>query len=157
MKVIRSNCSRLKASAEDIYAALQGDRASPLWHIIKIFSERYQHTLEQYQALLELVEDLIKPFARTTALLSTIPGIKQTTAMGLVCELGDDLSKFTSVKHFCSWLGICPGNSGSAGKRYSGKCAKGNKYLRTLLIEAAQGVALNKIRTVSNFKRTSRT
>ena len=64
--------------------------------------------------------------------------------MGLVCELGDDLSKFTSVKHFCSWLGICPGNSESAGKRYSGKCAKGNKYLRTLLIETAQGVALSK-------------
>ena len=144
MKVIRSNCSRLKASAEDIYAALQGDRASPLWHIIKIFSERYQHTLEQYQALLELIEDLIKPFARTTSLLCTIPGIKQITAMGLVCELGDDLSKFTSVKHFCFWLGICPGNSESAGKRYSGKCAKGNKYLRILLIEAAQGVALSK-------------
>ena len=91
--------------------------------------------------MLELIEDLIKPFARTTSLLCTIPGIKQITAMGLVCELGDDLSKFTSVKHFCSWLGICPGNSESAGKRYSGKCAKGNKYLRTLLIEAAQGVA----------------
>lgn len=102
MKVIKSNCSRLKASAADIYAALQGDRASPIWHIIKIFSSRYRHTLEQYQALLELIEDLIKPYAETTALLCTVPGIKRTTAMGLICELGDDLSAFTSINHFCS-------------------------------------------------------
>ncbi|KJK21835.1 transposase, partial [Burkholderiaceae bacterium 16] len=39
-----------------------------------------------------------------------------TAVMKLLSEIGPDLSRFTSVKHFCSWLGLCPGTKITGGK-----------------------------------------
>jgi transposase len=36
-----------------------------------------------------------------------------------------------------SWAGICPGNNESGGKRKSSRIPKGNVYLKTTLVEAA--------------------
>ena len=44
---------------------------------------------------------------------------------------------FPTDKHLASWAGMCPGNNESAGKRKSGKMRKGNRYLRTALVQAA--------------------
>jgi transposase len=43
-----------------------------------------------------------------------------------------------------SWAGLCPGNDESAGKRRSGRTRKGNVWLRTALVEAAQAAARTK-------------
>ncbi len=40
--------------------------------------------------------------------LTRIDGIDVTTAMVVVSEVGADMSRFASVKHFTSWLGLCP-------------------------------------------------
>jgi transposase len=37
-----------------------------------------------------------------------------------------------------SWVGMCPGNNESAGKRKSGRIRKGNAWVRRLLCEFAQ-------------------
>lgn len=36
-------------------------------------------------------------------------------------EIGIDITKWPSPKHFCSWLGLCPGTKISGGKRLSGR------------------------------------
>lgn len=36
--------------------------------------------------------------------------------MKLLTEIGPDVSRLASVKHFCSWLGLCPGTKVSGGK-----------------------------------------
>ncbi len=36
-----------------------------------------------------------------------------------------------------SWAAICPGNNESAGKHRSGRTRRGNRWLRTALVEAA--------------------
>ena len=43
--------------------------------------------------------------------------------------------------HLASWVGVCPGNHESAGKRYSGKTRKGNRWLRRVLNQAAWAVS----------------
>lgn len=48
---------------------------------------------------------------------------------------------FGSVERLASWVGICPGNNESAGKRKSGKIRKGNAWVRRLLCEFAQAAA----------------
>lgn len=53
--------------------------------------------------------------------LTEIPGIQATTAHTLLAEIGRDLSKFPSAKHFASWLGLCPDNRISGGKILSVK------------------------------------
>jgi transposase len=48
--------------------------------------------------------------------LTRIDGIDVTTAMTVLSEIGVDMSRFKTVKHFTSWLGLCPGTKISGGK-----------------------------------------
>jgi transposase len=59
----------------------------------------------------------------------------------MLTESGLNMGQFPSSKHFASWIGVCPGNNESAGKRKSGKTRKGNPALRRLLIQAAHAAA----------------
>ena len=48
--------------------------------------------------------------------LTVIEGIEATTALVLLGEVGPDVSRFPTVKHFTSWLGLSPQHQASAGK-----------------------------------------
>lgn len=48
--------------------------------------------------------------------LTAIPGIQAGTVHTLLAEIGRDVSKFPSAKHFASWLGLCPDNRISGGR-----------------------------------------
>ena len=50
-----------------------------------------------------------------------IDGIGALTVLVLVSELGLDPGKFPTVKHFTSWLGLCPGSRITGGKVKSSK------------------------------------
>jgi transposase len=69
--------------------------------------------------------------------LSTIPGVDRTTARAVIAEIGTDMSVFPDAAHLASWAGLCPGNAESAGKRFSGKTRKGDRYLRRILVQSA--------------------
>lgn len=72
--------------------------------------------------------------------LTRIGGIDVSTALKVLVELGPDLAKFKSAKHFCSWLGLCPGTRISGGKRLSGASKRiPNRVARALKL-AAQGL-----------------
>lgn len=71
--------------------------------------------------------------------LTTIPGVDRTTARVLIAELGTDMSQFPDAAHAASWAGLCPGNKESAGKRFSGRTSKGNRYIRRILVQSAWG------------------
>jgi transposase len=101
--------------------------------------------LAHLDALDELIDQLsaevterMRPFEAALARLDTIPGVGLRTAETLVAEIGTDLSRFPTAAHLASWAGLCPGNDESAGKRRSGKTRKGDRWLRSALIEAAQ-------------------
>jgi transposase len=53
--------------------------------------------------------------------LTRIDGLQVTSVLKVLAEIGTDLSRFKTVKHFCSWLGLCPGTKISGGKRLSGR------------------------------------
>ena len=53
--------------------------------------------------------------------LTKIPAIGASTALTIVSEIGLDMSRWRSAKSFASWLGLCPGNKVSGGKKLSGK------------------------------------
>jgi transposase len=89
------------------------------------------------------VERRLSPFAEARRRLSTIPGIKTRTAEVVIAEIGVDMSRFPSEHHLASWVGLCPGNNESAGKHKAGTTRKGNRWLRSALIE----IALAAIRT----------
>jgi transposase len=53
--------------------------------------------------------------------LTGIEGIGVLTSLILLTEVGPNLSRFPSEKHFCSWLGLCPDNRISGGKVLSSR------------------------------------
>jgi hypothetical protein len=58
--------------------------------------------------------------------LTVIEGIEESTALTVLSEIGTDMSRWPTVKHFCSWLGLCPNHRISGGKvlsRHTKPCA----------------------------------
>ena len=54
-------------------------------------------------------------------LIMTVPGIQSFAAIGIISEIGVDMSVFPSSKHLCSWAGLTPQNNESAGKKKTPK------------------------------------
>jgi transposase len=86
----------------------------------------------------------LQPDEAAVERLDTIPGVGRWTAEILLAELGTDMARFPSARHLASWAGMCPGNNESAGKRKSGRTRKGNPWVRTALVEAAQAAGRTK-------------
>jgi hypothetical protein len=57
--------------------------------------------------------------------LTEIEGIDELHALTLVSELGTDFTKWPTVKHFASWLGLCPNWKKTGGKVKSSQTRKG--------------------------------
>lgn len=71
--------------------------------------------------------------------LTLIEGIDSSTAMTLLSEIGRDMSKWPTEKHFASWLGLCPQHRGSANKiKYRHVRGGANRAARAFRM-AAQG------------------
>lgn len=70
--------------------------------------------------------------------LTRIDGIDVTTALAVVSEIGVDMSRFPTIKHFTSWLGLCPGTKITGGKLLSGKTKRcANRAAQALRLAAA--------------------
>ncbi len=48
--------------------------------------------------------------------LVAVMGLSASSVQTIISEIGTDMSKFPTVKHFCSWLGLAPRNDISGGK-----------------------------------------
>jgi hypothetical protein len=53
--------------------------------------------------------------------LTRIDGINSVTALTVLGEIGTDMTRWKTVKHFTSWLGLCPGTKVSGGKSWGAK------------------------------------
>ena len=55
--------------------------------------------------------------------LTAIPGMSAQGVLTFFCEVGPQITRFPSSRHFASWLGLCPDNRISGGKILSSKAA----------------------------------
>ncbi len=56
--------------------------------------------------------------------LVAVSGLEESTVQTIVAEIGTDMSRWRSAKHFCSWLGLAPHNDISGGKVLRSKTLK---------------------------------
>ncbi len=79
--------------------------------------------------------------AMTGVDLTQIDGIDSLTALKVISEIGLDMTRWPTSKHCAAWLGLCPGNKLSGGKRYRMRSKPSANRAATALRLAAQGVA----------------
>jgi transposase len=77
--------------------------------------------------------------AMTGVDLTQIDGIEELTALKVISEIGLDMTRWPTGKHFASWLGLCPGNKLSGGKRYRMRSKPTANRAASALRLAAQG------------------
>jgi len=135
---------KLKNKQKELEKALVGLVGT---HQKMLLTAQIKHIEFMDQQVVELdreIEERMRPFDEELTLLETIPGVGRRTAEDIVAEIGVDMDRFPSDAHISSWAGMSPGNNESAGKRKSGKTTKGNKSLRTTLVNSARSAASTK-------------
>lgn len=59
--------------------------------------------------------------------ITTITGISEGSALTILSEIGTDMSRWKTAKHFTSWLGLAPNTKVSGGKVISSHVQKKNR------------------------------
>jgi transposase len=86
--------------------------------------------------------DLATYLYRITGIdLTAIDGIDALTAQTILTEIGTDMSRWPTVKHFTSWLGLSPHNDKSGGKVLRSRTKKTQNRANLALRVAAQSLS----------------
>ena len=117
--------------------ALQGRFRSHHAFLASQLLAHLEYLDETVATLTAEIDTALRPFAAERARLDSIPGVGPRTVEVLIAEMGVDMGQFPTARHLASWAGLSPGNHESAGKRKTVRTGKGNRWLRTALIEAA--------------------
>ena len=102
------------------------------------------------------IEERLRPLEETMQRLDAITGVSQRVLETLFAEIGWELESFPDAAHLASWVGICPGQHESGGKRMSGRARKGNRYAKTMLVQAAQAAGKTKTYLGAQYRRLSK-
>jgi transposase len=148
---------RLRGKLPALRAALAGRFRSHHAFLVGQLLAHLDYIDEAIATLSAEIGSRLGPFADQLNRLDSIPGINRRTAEVIIAEIGVDMGAFPSAAHLASWAALCPGNNESAGKHKSGKTRKGNRWLRTALIEAAAGASRAKESALqARFRRVLR-
>jgi transposase len=92
-------------------------------------------------------------FSVTGVDLTAIEGISDLTALTVISEIGTDMSRWPSVKHFTSWLGLCPQHKKTGGKVKSSRTRPGSNRAAQALRLAANSLHRSKSGLGAFFRR----
>ena len=129
---------RMLPKLTQIMASIEGI-VTPLQR--KLLSQVLDHIDDLNQRIMTLdtmVKDYMTEYEAAILAIDELPGIGRRSAEVILAEIGTDMSRFPSAAHISSWSGLCPGNHQSAGRRKHGKTTKGNKTLKSILVECAK-------------------
>lgn len=145
---------RLKCGVPALRDALTGAMGDIHCRLLAQHLDRIDLIDEQIEELDKLAATQMQTYQDAVRRLIEIPGIGATAAQQILAEIGPEAAAFPSPQQLASWIGVCPGSNESAGENHSGRSAKGNRFLRRLLCQAAQAAArTNGSHLQSVFKR----
>jgi len=135
---------RLHCNEEQLVDALTGSPQLMHREMLALQLERLQLIDGQIAKLNRMIAQAMQPYQETVIRLAEVPGLGVDSAQQVIAEVGVQASTFASAGELTSWVGTCPGKEESAEQNHSSRSAKGNKYLRRVLNQAAHAAARKK-------------
>jgi transposase len=127
----------MKATDEQVLAAVDGELCAEQAEKLRIIRS-HMDSLKLCKANLEsLILSVAKKYLPQLSLVMTVPGIQSYAAIGIISEIGVDMSVFPTSKHLCSWAGLTPQNNESAGKKKTTRISRAGAYIKPLLVQCA--------------------
>lgn len=134
----------MKGKIADLEAALNGRVGA---HQRFLLAQQLAHLDALDAQLADLDAEItrrLEPFTDLLERLDGIPGIGRRGAAVLLAEVGTDMDRFPSADHLTAWAGLAPATHVSAGKRRQASTRKGDRFLRSVLVEAAMTAGRSK-------------
>jgi transposase len=135
---------RLKCSKAELADALNGSPEPIHRQLLKLYLERLNLLDQQIDRLDQMTAAALKQHQDAVIRVAEIPGFGVDSAQQLIAEMGADAESFASAGQFTSWAGLCPGTEESAEQNHSSRSAKGNRFVRRILTQAAQAAVKKK-------------
>lgn len=136
--------TKMRSKIPDLTEALIGHFDDHHSLLVGQLLERLAHTERAIAALDAHLAEEMSPWAHQLQLLQTIPGVGVVTSQTIIAETGADMSRFPSAAALSAWAGVAPAMNESAGKHSPAGSRKGNKFLTSMLVEAANSAARSK-------------
>src|SRR3990170_1492098 len=135
---------RIKNKKAEIKDAIKGELSQNDIFVIKECLETVKFLDTKIEDFDSRIFQSLTGMQTKLEILMSIPGIGFTIAAAAIAEIGD-IKMFPKPKNLVSWSGLAPAVNESAGKSSNGHITKhGNKYLRTILVQAANSIAIGK-------------
>jgi len=128
---------RLRLKRAELQRALEGSFSEATTLVLRQLLSGLEHIEGNLKALDDQIERRIERYQREVDWLLTAPGLNRIAIAAVLAEIGPDMSIFERADRLSAWGGVCPGSNESAGKAKRAPARQGNKYLRTILVQAA--------------------
>jgi transposase len=143
-KLAQLGGERLQCTEEQLVDALTG-RVQPVHGaMLALQLQRLRLIDEQMERLNIMIAAAMKPHQDAVIRLAEVPGLGVDSAQQIIAEVGAQAITFASAAELTSWVGTCPGKDESAEQNHSSRSAKGNKYMRRVLNQAAHAAVCKK-------------
>ena len=127
----------IKKPIEQIQAAVDGEMCAEQAEKLRIIRS-HMDSLELCKLNLEsLILSTAEKYIPQLNLVMTAPGIQSFAAIGIISEIGVDMSVFPTSTHLGSWAGLTPQNNESAGKKKTTRISRAGAYIKPLLVQCA--------------------
>ena len=143
-KLAKLGDDRLKCTKQELADALNGSLESVHRELLNLHLKRLELLDQQIEKLSALSARSLKQHQDAVVQLAKVPGFGAESAQQVIAEVGVGAEAFPSAGEFASWAGVCPGSNVSAEENQSSRCPKGNRYVRRILVEAAQAAVKKK-------------
>ena len=85
--------------------------------------------------------------------LTQVDGLEALSIQTILTEIGTDMSRWPTVKHFTSWLGVAPNNKITGGEVKSRNTKKTKNRANTAFRRAAQSLSRSQSASGAFFRR----
>ena len=138
MEDVERNGRRLKKSADEVASAVCGSLTEAEQRLLGQLLRKVDSCQEDVRSILEDMRLLSSPYQEELAIIDSVPGFDEESAMEIIAEISAEPPEyFSSAERLCSWAGVVPRNDESAGKIKSRKTLHGNRYVKAILCQAA--------------------